>query len=643
VPSTTININCFVENIQNSDVLQLDIKQFNLKTKRDDVLQFVSEDSLGINIPKTIVLKGNAKGSLKDITGKADLIIPEGQVILEGKFANRNAISFDVELNVKKMQLNKLLKNERLGTTTFVIKTSGKGNNINTLDATLESNFASLGYDNYDFSDLKLKGDIKNGKGNVHLNFKDENLNVDLNTLIELDSVASKFNMLLDLKGADLYALGITKENIRTKFKLNADFEGNTTNFDLKSKITEGVAVYDNNGYAIGNFNVDAHIKENKTNLTISSHLLDVFLESNSSPKNLKIALQKQLNSYFLDSINVDTLFNPVKMKMDLSLKQAPIIQDVFLPALKKFDSVTIKIDFDESNHTLTGNLKAPFIQYNENKIDSLLLDINSDKKNLKFNIGWAGLSSGPLSIKKTFLEGEIKDKELLVDFNAFNEKERLVHIESNIRRQNDTLYVHINPTDLVLNKVPWSIMAENEIKSANKFIAFKDFTLSRNQQELSIITSQNKENNEQLGINFTNFKLATFTSLLNPDESLFNGLLQGSLVIENPFGDSGMLADFTIESLEIVDVILGNLDLKASSQNRKKYDFDLSLKGGDADLDLNGDYITAESGAQLNLDLLLNKLNVKTIEGFTENIISESEGNLSGKVKISGTTTEPK
>jgi autotransporter translocation and assembly factor TamB len=185
--------------------------------------------------------------------------------------------------------------------------------------------------------------------------------------------------------------------------------------------------------------------------------------------------------------------------------------------------------------------------------------------------------------------------------------------------------------------------MAENEIKSANKFISFKDFTLSRNQQELSIITSQNKENNEQLGINFTNFKLATFTSLLNPDESLFNGLLQGNLVIENPFGDSGMLADFTIESLEIVDVILGNLDLKASSQNRKKYDFDLSLKGGDADLDLNGDYITAESGAQLNLDLLLNKLNVKTIEGFTENIISESEGNLSGKVKISGTTTEPK
>src|SRR5690606_15477137 len=83
-------------------------------------------------------------------------------------------------------------------------------------------------------------------------------------------------------------------------------------------------------------------------------------------------------------------------------------------------------------------------------------------------------------------------------------------------------------------------------------------------------------------------------------------------------------------------------LTIDATSKSRERYDFDLALKGGNADLDLTGDYIAAESGAQLNLDLSLNEVQVKTIEGFAENILSNTEGILHGNIKITGTTTNP-
>src|SRR5690606_13707554 len=174
------------------------------------------------------------------------------------------------------------------------------------------------------------------------------------------------------------------------------------------------------------------------------------------------------------------------------------------------------------------------------------------------------------------------------------------------------------------------------------KFIDFKDFILSRNQQEIAVTTTITAQNTEKLDINFENFKLSTFTSLLNPDERLAAGMLKGNFSVNDPYGDSGIIAGLTIDSLKILEVPLGRLTIDATSKSRERYDFDLALKGGNADLDLTGDYIAAESGALLNLDLSLNEVQVKTIEGFTENILSNTEGILYGNIKITGTTTNP-
>src|SRR5690606_29510978 len=154
---------------------------------------------------------------------------------------------------------------------------------------------------------------------------------------------------------------------------------------------------------------------------------------------------------------------------------------------------------------------------------------------------------------------------------------------QSEIKITNDTLNIHINPDKLILNKKEWNIEADNDLKLAKKFIEFRNFILSRNNQKLAINTSMSNQQKENLSVAFENFRLSTLTSLFNPEQSLANGLLEGEVVVENPFDDSGMLGDLTINNLEVMEVPLGTFKLNATSKNRTNYDFDLSLKGENA------------------------------------------------------------
>jgi translocation and assembly module TamB len=140
----------------------------------------------------------------------------------------------------------------------------------------------------------------------------------------------------------------------------------------------------------------------------------------------------------------------------------------------------------------------------------------------------------------------------------------------------------------------------------------------------------------------FQEFSVATLLSALNPNQQLATGVLAGKLIIENPFRDAGILANLNIDQLEVMKVALGKMVVNAKSIGPGSYDFNMNLNGDNANLDLTGDYVAAEEGAKVNLDLNLTSISMKTVEGFVPDAVSDASGKISGKVKITGTTASP-
>ena len=630
-----------LNNVTDINSLLFNFNTIKATTDRKDVLNFVSEKDLGITVPKTITLTAVASGSTTNVKGNLELKIPEGTAKLTGNYSNTAKIAFTGNLKVDNLRLDKLLKNEQLGGLSFTMNAAGNGSSINTLNATLNTQFTALDFNNYDFSSLNLSGKITNGKGDIDLNFKDDNLNIETNTQLKLDSIASSIQLKLNLIGADLYALGVTQENIKLGTKLNANFSGNPEDFKLKMDILETIAVYNNEQYRMDNVTLDAKIDADNTNVLVSSDFLKGNLTSNGSPELVFSAIDKQFKSYF-STKKIDTIVSPIVVDVNFMLKPSPIVTDVLLNGIEQLDSITMKANFNATTKNLSAQLLMPSAVYNGTAIDSLSILVNGDATNLNFSAGLKSLVADPILIKKTLFTGNLKNNALLLDFTSFDDDNKLVHIASEVTLAKDTVQVHINPSELIFNKKQWTIPQENNITIAEKLLNFKDVKFTKDTQELLISNAIDANTKEHLGVVFSNFKLQTFLSLLNPDKALASGLVNGSLVVENPFGASGIVADFKINQLKALQNSLGNLSLNAESTSNSKYNFDLALKDGGIDMDLTGDYAAAENGAKLNLDLDLNKLELKIIESFAEGAITNSEGAISGTVKVSGTTTDP-
>ncbi|SRX55921.1 translocation/assembly module TamB domain-containing protein [Aequorivita sp. CIP111184] len=642
--TTRISANGFIQNATNPDNLKFNIPRFSAQTKRNDLTQFVSEKDLGVSLPQDVSLKGSAKGDLKDVYAKANLTTSQGIATIDGHFKNDSQIAFDADIEIKEYKLNELLKNDQLGTLSLILKTNGSGNDINTLDATLDANISSFQFNNYAIKDLAINGKIKEGKGDVVSKYKDQNLNLDLKADVILDSVSPKVSAHLNIIGANLQSLGLIDRDVRTALKLDADFEGNKDGFDVISTIGDGVVVYDDKTYLLGDVLATAHVRSDTTSIWLDNKMVQLSLESNTDPATFSTAVQRHVSSYFSKNTKLpDSIKRPVKLDIRGKIVESPVLNDVFLVNVKKLDTVKIAVNFNEAARKLQADIRAPKIVYGGNELDSLAFTMNTDKEKFVFDLGFNNLKGGPLDIPKTKITGNQQNNELSLSFNSTYKDSTLINIQSQISGTSEALRFHILPEDLILDRNLWETPESNEVLITKNTIEFTDFRFSRNNSVVELTHKLIGVSQNHAAITFENFKLSEILNYLNPEKELAHGNLNGSLTVVEPFGNSGLLADLTVEKFNLLDTDMGKLTVDAKSKGGNSYDFDLALKEGDIDLDLTGDYIATSTVAQLNLDLNINEFKMRALEGLSLGEIKDADGSFSGKFDVSGSPTKPK
>ena len=632
-----------VRNVTQPDSLFFSVENFTARTSKSDFSNLPIENSLPVVIPDSVFIKGTAEGTLSDLIADLQLKSSNGDVQVVGSFQNENNIAFDGELTVKQLELQKLLDNPQLGALSLKASVSGNGSSVNTLDATLTSDIQQFNFNGYDFSSLVLNGELQNGKGDINARFKDENLNLKLNTAVVLDSVSPQFDATLKVIGADLNGLGITQKVIKTQFDANAFFKGNAETFDSNLQIDNATLVYDQDPYTIDPITIKGSSDISSTEMSVKSGFLNGNLKANAGVQPIIKGIQDQLQHYLSQQPQKDTITNPILVNTSFTFKEAPFLSEVLVPGLKDSDSLKFSASFDQSKEQLIAEISAPLLKYQEGTIDSLIVDFEGNKNKLNFRLHWDGINYDPIQIRETEISGEIRDKKLYINLDSFDETGTIAHLQSEVSlEKEDSLDIHINPESLLLDRTPWSIKETNKITISKKEIYVDDFVLSKDDQRIQINSDEPGIQKDHVHINLQNFDLANFTSYLNPDEALAGGTMSGDITFEEPTGNTGIIADMSIRNLEVTEVPLGDLTLEASSIGFKNYDLDLGLKGKNVELQLTGDYKVNEKGAQADLQLNLKRLEMALIEGFTDDFISKPSGSLSGKANINGSIAEP-
>lgn len=630
-------------NLNQPENITFDISDFRLNTIKKDVDVFFNSDSLGIRFPDKIAFNASVKGTLQDLQGKAAFTTTDGIVKVQGNFRNENDLAFNANVGLEKINLQKLFQNPSLGTATVYFKTSGQGNSLNTLNATLETDIQQLSYNGYSLTPLKISGKVTNGTGAVTAKFKDYNLDAGLDAQVVLDTVNPEVHANLNILGADLSALKLTRKNIRTQLFITSDFKGNANAFSTHTAVKDMVMVYENDPYYPGNITIDALVQKDSSSVTVNSKLLELELQANADIHKLSGAFNRYYNALIsTDSVPIDTLGKPVNLHLKSKLYKSQFLEDVLLSGVENMDTITLNVDFNEKEQSLYTHINVPYLKYGETIVDSLALQINAQTNSPSFSFGVRGIETGKIHIKKLSFKGDTKNKKLYTYFDAFDDAEKLIHITSMVEKTKDSVIYHMVPDTLLINKKKWNISPNNRIALTKTSVTFKDFSLSHESQKVSFGNNMTNIKKEHLGVEFEGFNLNNLLSLLNPDETLAKGTLNGKFIVVEPYGKTAFLAGLNITDFQVLDAPLGNLSLKAAALSDEKYKLNLELKDGGIDLDVKGNYIAGETNAQLNLDVALNKFELSTLEKFTDGAIKNTKGYLAGNLAIQGTTAKP-
>jgi len=642
--NTTIFVEGNILNATNPNELQVNLPNLKATTTRTDILKFINEKDFEIQLPEEIAIRGSVNGGLENIKTDLTLESSQGSIAINGQFKNKEIIDFDATINVDQYQVNKLLQNDQIGAISLDLNASGSGNTLKNLDATVNATISDFTYNNYAINDVVLSGEFNNGLGEFSSSYKDENLNFNLDAQVELDSTNTNANLDLDIIGADLGGLGLMQRNIKTGMDISASFNGNLESYQVDANIKNGVVVYDNDTFLLGQITANGFTNKDTTVVNLNNKMVNLKLESNTDPQTFATSLQKHIESYFYrDVVVTDTIKNPVNIKFRGKISQTPLLEDVFLVNLKDIDTVDIALDFNEIERKLDAEITAPHINYSGNELDSLAFTMNTDKESFNFELGFKGIKATPFRVPQTKLTGKQVNNELDLTFKGFDKEETLMNVAAKITGSRERLVFSVDSNNLILNKSNWNIPADNSmILVNNNQLNFNNFKIDKNNQSIAITDKADNIEKTHVAINYKNFKISEVLNYLNPDKQIANGILNGTFILEEPFNDTGIVADLQVDQFKVLKTDLGKLSVDAKSLGGNKYDFNANLKEGDINLELVGDYIVANNDANLNLDIRLNEFKMKALNTLSLGEIKDTNGSFSGDFKVTGTVSNP-
>lgn len=639
--ATSLQARGRLQNPTEPEQLRFDFPRLVLSSRQGDLRNIVPEQQMNMRLPDQVQLQVSASGTPSDVAAQVELMTSSGDIFLDGNLRTGEALSFEMDMLIEQLEVGEIIMNDQMGALSSNITASGSGSNLNDLNADLQVTIDSFGLNQYAIRNLQLMGEIRDGRGPVEMTYTDENLDVELNSMVFLDSVSPQVNLGLDVLGANLGKLGLSQRDIRVALELDGSFRGNMDSFDLNAEIEDGVAVYNQESYLLGDVGISARVRPDSTAMDIQSQLLDLHLRSNTDPASFSKALNRHYRSYLTQEVEYDTINPPVDIQLTAEIREHRMLSEIFLPSLESMDTINIDIDFLERNRSLKGLVDLPYLNFRGNEIDSLRIEMASDPNDLELNLRFKGINAGPVAIQETSLEGSLADQVYHFDFRSMYQDRPLIHLKSELSQQRDTLVFRVDPSEVILNAVAWEIPDDNEIRIAPDHMAFQNFRLSRTNQLMELTDAYEGIEKEHVALHFENFQLASLVRFLNPEQQLVSGRLQGNFIVEEPYGNTGMLADLGIDALSVFEVELGNLQLDATATGSEQYQFDMAIKGGNADLDLTGDYIALESGGELAAHLALNQLNMVVLEGFAMGALRDTDGSLTGDIEITQSSGE--
>ena len=623
--------------------LDLDLKNFESTAK--DLKDFLPAGTLPSNIqlPNRFSVNGKFNGSINNFNTDLKLKSSSGNATIKAMFdrTRKNAERYDAVVNLDRFDIGRLIKNDSVGIVSIDAKVKGTGLDPKTANATVSGIVKQAQFNGYNYTNLNLDGKIADGNFDAKADMNDPNLTFKLATSGGFKDKYPAVKLKMNLDIADLNKLNLHAGPLKIKGNIVADVP--TADLDFLNARIDLTDINYANGedqIVLDSIKIRAIATAEKNTISLQSQFANANVEGQFKLSEIGQALQNSISKYF--DTNPDakkTKTGEQQFVFDLNIKEDPTLQKL-IPNLTSLQPVSIKGKYNSVNDTIEIKGNIPKIVYNGNTISGAMIDVNTKGDSLVYNVVVDDISNASFGLPYTKISGTVANNVanydlLLKDIKNVDQ----YSISGTLEAKDNNNTVKLNSDNFLLNYEKWTIPNDNSIVLNDKGLLVNNFRLEHDGSSIKV-QSQNQKPNAPLEIELDQFDITTITNIVKNENLDATGILDGKVLLKNLDNKTLFTADLNVENFTFNKDTVGNIAIKVDNNQGSVYDARVDITGNGNDVKLGGVYQADSETFDLALDL--QKLNMKSIQGFTMGNLTKSEGYLSGQFTVSGTAKEP-
>ncbi|MEN9523876.1 MAG: hypothetical protein RL065_2253 [Bacteroidota bacterium] len=588
------------------------------------------------------VAQGSLKTSLGDVTSDVNMKITSG-----------NQINYMGSVEAASFNLGEWINDkENVGKITLSANVDGKRWLNDNPEVMINGKLQQFEYNKYNYSDVELKGTIKQKQFVGSIISKDENVAFNFDGLVNFFDAVPTFKFNADVKNIDFKKLNFSKEDFNiTNAKVKIDASGNTIdNFEGSLALSELKFKINHKNHLVNNFTASSINIQQQKKLNIHSDFLNVDVDGKFNYAYLPTAVKQILHQYFPLYIQLSNDDRESIAEQNFKFKASLIDNENYLslliPGLIINGRSTINGNLNTAENKLSVYAKFNQIQLGDKYFNPLVVNAEGNKQKLFANItcNTAQLTDSLIIHDSKFHVTAMNDS-LLYNYTMAGDKNEIAfNINGLTILKNENIKTHFFESEIFVKGYQWLLMNDNLITYENNYFDFKDVVLLNQNQKIEINTDDEATTKDNIKINFSNIDLSQILDIAGGKDAQITGRFNAVTTINNYASTPNFESSIDIKNCFVGKDTIGNITGIIKYDEIKKAIYsNVDVQQGINKMKLSGNYKLNDTANYLDYQIVFHHFNLKTIEPAINTILSHKEGNLTGTAKLSGSLKKPK
>lgn len=654
--NTRLDVTGTIVGLPSIEKLYGDIRINEIRTTRADAARFLPESvRKQIEIPATVQLSGTVKGNGNQMRTNVQLKSSSGNIALNGTMANYQNVKaavYNMQVRAQGVQAGAILKNPSLQTVSANMQVQGKGLTQETADATLKGTVSSVVFKKYNYRNINLDAAIKNQQASANVSIADDNISLAGNISVNLALADPALTADVVVDSIKTKPLNLTTEELAYRGKIKADLASiNPDSLQGKVDIIHSLLVTGKDRLQVDTLSIVASSSADSNRITIESDIAKARLAGKYQLTQLGDIFMQAIQPYFsimpaasqpMPKAKPTTKPDPYNFRLWVYVTDNAALKAA-IPSLKKFQTLHVNAHF-ASDSGWQANAQMPVLVADGVSINNMKLQAAGRDSVLNATTTVGTITFGGNTLYNALLKANVANNKIDFLTRVHDQGGRIQYSIPGVLLQpkNGVYDISLKNDSLLLNYDMWSVAPDNVIHFADNDLRVTNFMLNHNFQQFSL-KSRGNMLNAPTEASFTSFQISTLAAFVTSDSLAVDGTLDGQVLLYNLTTKPLFAGDVTVANLNFKGDTVGNVIVKAKNTTADIINANIELTGRGNHATVNGDfYMKPVNGNDFKFKVVLDTLNLATIEGATMGAIKDASGSITCNADVSGSFAKP-